>query len=98
METDITKEVLVKYGFTDNTVGKEPSDWHPDMMTKDLRSDEARKDNPDEVFCLAITCERNVQEFCLRLPHGCGTLYLGFESMAQLEAFEKSIGSHSPEW
>ena len=98
--TPITKESLVAYGFTDNTIGRDINDWHPDLMTKDLRAHDPDEDEDekDEIFCLAYTLERNSEEFVLRLPNGCGTLYLGFKDIEHIEAFETAIGSHSPEW
>ena len=97
--TEITKESLVAYGFVDNTIGKEPNDWHPDMMTKDLISKEWRAENADdpmyEDVCLELvyTCERNSQEFGLRTVDGI--FYLGFESIEHIAMFEKAIGSYS---
>jgi len=97
--TPITKESLVAYGFVDNTIGKEKdSSWFPFFMIKDLRSEEAKLENPDETFALVVTGERNVQEFALALPHGSGTLFLGFKDIEHIEAFETAIGSYSPEW
>jgi hypothetical protein len=97
--TPITKESLVAFGFTDNTKDAEASNWFPDYMIKDLLSEEARKENPEEVFALVLTGERNVEEFAIRLPHDGGTLYLNnFESIEELDAFESKIASHSPIW
>lgn len=91
---------MVKFGFIDNTIGKDANDWYPDMMTKDLIHEDVKKDEDykDEIFELVYTCERNSQEFALRLPHDGGTLYLGFKDIEHIEAFESAIGSHSPIW
>lgn len=95
--TKITKESLIEYGFKDVS---EDTNHYPDLMVKDLISEEWKNENPDEVedavLCLAFTCERNVQEFCLHTTDG--TLYLGFDSIEHIDMFEKAIGSYSPNY
>lgn len=45
MKTEITKENLVKYGFTDHATGANDNSWFPDYMTKDLISEKWRKEH-----------------------------------------------------
>jgi len=89
MKTIINKENLILYGMTE--VG---CSFVTPMKKVISVPNEDEEDNEGELS-ICLTNMRNTTEICLSLPDG-GILYLNVQSIEQLKAFEKCIGSYEP--
>lgn len=91
MKTIINKENLILYGMTET--GDSTFPMQKVISVPDEDSDPDYEAEGELAICL--TNMRNSTEICLSLPGG-SILYLNVQSIEQLKAFEKCIGSYEP--
>ncbi len=88
--TPINRQTLIQFGM-------KPTNDPVIPLTKDLISDEWKRDNPEEcdnvTLAISLTQERNTPELALFTSDG--VLFLRPRSIEDLKAFERCIESYS---
>lgn len=84
METPITKESLIAYGFRETENVAMP-------LEKILSFDDQGEPTEGEGLLLCVSRYRNQDELSLLTPEGI--IYLNIDSIESLRLFEQSIGS-----
>lgn len=90
----ITKESLIAFGMKE-TEGDEKL-LFPMKKVISIPNEDAVEDEEQGELAICVTQMRNKSELCFMMPDGC--IYLSVQSIEDLEAFERCIGTYEPHY